>query len=55
VGDEIEVVHADSPAQVSTVDASLLGRHDGIACLSGHDLTDFEFISVTKDGFVPVS
>jgi hypothetical protein len=55
VGDEIEVVHADSPAQVSTVDASLLGGHDGIACLSGHDLTDFEFISVTKDGFVPVS
>jgi hypothetical protein len=55
VGDEIEVVHADSSAQVVTVDAPLLEGHDGIACLSGHDLTDFEFISVTKDGFVPVS
>ena len=55
VGDEIEVVHANSSAQVATVDAPLLGGHDGIACLSGRDLTDFEFISVTKDGFVPVS
>jgi hypothetical protein len=27
------------------------GAYDGIACLSGRDLTDFEFISVTKDGF----
>jgi hypothetical protein len=32
-------------------DAPLRGGHDRIACLSGHDLTDFEFISVTKDGF----
>ena len=55
MGDEIEVVHADSSAQVATADAPLLGGHDGIACLSGRDLTDFEFISVTKDGFVPVS
>jgi hypothetical protein len=55
VGDEIEVVHADSSAQVATANAPLLGGHDGIACLSRRDLIDFEFISVTKDGFVPVS
>jgi hypothetical protein len=55
VCDEIEVVHVDSSARVATTDAPLLGGHDGIACLSRRDLTDFEFISVTKDGFVPVS
>jgi hypothetical protein len=45
-------------------DAPLLEKHDGIACLSGRDLivhlsgrdlTNFQFISVTKDSFVPVS
>jgi hypothetical protein len=54
VGDEIEVVHTDSLAQVAMADAPLPGGHDGIACLSGCDLTNFEFISVTKDGFVPI-
>jgi len=55
VGDEIEVVHADSSAQVATADAPLLGGHDGITCLSGRDLDDFQFIISTKDGFVLIS
>ena len=54
VGDEM-VVHIDSSAQVATADAPLLEGHGGIACLSRRDLTDFEFISVTEDGFVPIS
>jgi hypothetical protein len=33
----------------------MLGGHDAIACLSGRDLSSFEFISVTRQGFVPVS
>ena len=37
------------------VDAPTLGGHDAIACLSGRDLSSFEFISVTRQGFVPVS
>jgi len=41
VGDNVEVVHADSSAYVATADAPSLGGHDGIACLSGRDLSDF--------------
>jgi hypothetical protein len=55
VDDEMEVIHADSSAEVATTNTPLLRGHDGIACLSHRDLTDFQFISVTKDGFVPVS
>jgi len=55
VGDDVEVVHVDSSAYVATADAPSLGGHDGIACLFGHDLSDFWFIRVTKEGFVPVS
>jgi hypothetical protein len=29
--------------------------HDAIACLSSRDLSSYEYISVTKLGFVPIS
>jgi hypothetical protein len=29
--------------------------HDGIACLYGHNLANFQFISDTREVFVPVS
>ena len=55
VGDAVEVVHSDSSADVATADAPTLRGHDAIACLSGRDLSSFEFVSVTRQGFVPVS
>ena len=55
VGDAVEVVHSDSSAGVGTADAPTLGGHDAIACLSDRDLSSFEFISVTRQGFVHVS
>ena len=55
VGDAVEVMHSDSSADVAAADAPTLGGHDAIACLSGRDLSSFEFISVTRQGFVPVS
>jgi hypothetical protein len=55
VGDAIQVVHSDSLVHVIATNAPMLGGHDAIACLSGRDLSSFEFISVTRQGFVPVS
>ena len=55
VGDAVEIVHSDSSADVATVDAPALGGHNAIACLSGRDLSSFEFVSVTRQGFVPMS
>ena len=55
MGDVVKVVHSDSSADVATADAPTLGGHDAIACLSGRDLSSFEFISVTRQGFVPMS
>jgi hypothetical protein len=40
--DEIEVVHID-------------WQYGSAQCLSGKDLSGYDFLSVTKDGFVPVS
>jgi hypothetical protein len=54
VGDVVEVVHSDSSADVAAADAPTLRGHDAIACLSGRDLSSFEFISVIRQGFVHV-
>jgi hypothetical protein len=56
VDDAVEIVYSDSSAEVATADASKLGGHDAIGCLSGRDLSSYEFISVTRQGgFISVS
>jgi hypothetical protein len=55
IGDEVEVIQADEevciPMAESQVD--ILGRK--MECLSCMDLTGYDYISVDKDGFVPIS
>jgi hypothetical protein len=53
VGNDIEVVHADTSACVAMADSSIWTYED-VKCLSGLDLLDYDFLSVSKDGFVPV-
>ena len=51
IGDEIEIVHGDTSSFIATADSNTLGVHNDIKCLSGLDLSDFELISCTKNGF----
>jgi hypothetical protein len=56
VDDAMEIVYSDSSADVATADAPMLGGHDAIGCLSGRDFSNFQFISVTRQGgFIPIS
>jgi len=55
IGDEIEVVHGDISSFIATADSGSPGVHDNIKCLSGLDLSNYELISCTKDGFVPAT
>ena len=52
IGDEVEVVHGDASSFIGTAGSELIGAHDNIKCLSGLDLTDYDLISCTKEGFV---
>ena len=52
IGDEVEVVHGDASSFIGTVDSEFVGAHDNFKCLSGLDLTDYDLISYTKEGFV---
>jgi hypothetical protein len=49
------VVHADVSAYIALADATTDWQHGGTQCLSGRDLTGYDFLSVSKEGFVPVS
>jgi hypothetical protein len=54
IGEEVEIVHADVSACVAIADSSSWS-HYNIKCLSGQDISDCDFVSVSKDGFIPVS
>jgi hypothetical protein len=47
--DDIEVVHANTLARVAMADSSIWTYED-VKCLSGLDLSNYDFLSVSKDG-----
>jgi hypothetical protein len=53
VGDDVEVVHADTLACVAMANPSIW-THEDVKCLLGLDLLDYNFLGVSKDGFVPI-
>ena len=55
IDDEIEVVHADNSACIALAESIVDWQHSNATCLSGSDLSGFDFLSATRDGFVPVS
>jgi hypothetical protein len=55
ISDEIEVVHANVSAYIALADAMVDWQHGSAQCLLGKDLTGYDFLSVSKEGFVPVS
>ena len=52
IGDEVEVVHGNTSSFIATIDFNSISANDNIRCLSGLDLSDYELISCTKEGFV---
>jgi hypothetical protein len=51
IDDEIKVVHVNAPAYIALAD----WQHGSAQCMSGKALASYDFLSITKDGFVPVS
>jgi hypothetical protein len=45
----------DASAYIALVDATVDCQHGSTQCLSRKDLTGYDFLSVSKKGFVPVS
>ena len=52
IGDEAEIVPGDTSSFIATADSNSIGANDNVKCLSGLDLSDYELISCTKEGFI---
>jgi hypothetical protein len=48
-------VHADTSAYIVLADTTLDWQHGSAQCLSGKDLTGYDFLKVYKEGFVHMS
>jgi hypothetical protein len=48
-------VHVDASAYITLVDATADWQHGSTQCLSGKDLTCYDYLRISKEGFVPVS
>jgi hypothetical protein len=55
INDEIEVVHVDVSAYIALADTIANWQHGSAQCLSRKDLTCYDILSISKDGFVPMS
>ena len=42
----------DTSSFIATADSNSIGANDNVKCLSGSDMSDYELISCTKEGFV---
>jgi hypothetical protein len=55
IGDEVEVVQADEEVCVAVSESQVDILCGKMECLSGKDLMGYDYISINKDGFVPIS
>jgi hypothetical protein len=55
IGDEVEVVDADDSACVAMTEAQEDLQDGKVKCLSGRDLSSFDFIGMEHGGFIPVN
>jgi hypothetical protein len=54
IDNEVEVVHADVSAYIALADVMIDWLYGSTQGLSGKDLIGYNFLSISKDGFVPI-
>jgi hypothetical protein len=55
VDDKVEIVGADDSTCVASAETQVDIQGGKMECLTGCDLTNYDFVSIGKDGFVPIS
>jgi hypothetical protein len=55
IDNEIKVVHSDASAYIALADTTSDWQHGSAQYLSRRDLTGYDFLSISKEGFVSVS
>jgi hypothetical protein len=55
IGDELEVVPADEEVCIAVAESQVDNLGGKMECLSSKDLMGYDYISIGKDGFVPIN
>jgi hypothetical protein len=55
ISDEVEVVQADEDVCITVAESQVNIQEGNMKCLTGMDLTGYDYVSIGKDGFVPIS
>jgi hypothetical protein len=55
IGDEVEVVQANEDVCITVNESQVDIQGGEMKCLTGRDLTGYGYVSIDKDGFVPIS
>jgi hypothetical protein len=51
----MEIVVVEDLVCVAAAQAQSGGQEGGVACLFGRDLSGYDYVSVSKDGIMPIS
>jgi hypothetical protein len=55
VGDEVVVVQVDEDVCIAMTKSQVYIQGGKMKCLTGRDMSGYDYVSVGKDGFVPIS
>jgi hypothetical protein len=55
IGNEVEVIKADESVCMAVTKLQEGLQEGEVKCLTGRDLSEYDYISVGRDGFVPVN
>jgi hypothetical protein len=55
VWDEVEIIHADGTTCIAIAIAGDGWQDDNVQRLTGRILVEFDYVSVEKDGFMPIN
>jgi hypothetical protein len=55
IDDEVEVVQADEDVCITIAESQVDIQEENMKCLTGTDLTGYDYVSIGKDGFVLIS
>jgi hypothetical protein len=55
VGDQVEVVDADEGACIAMTESQVDVQGSLIRCRTGRHFSEYDYVSIGRDGFVPIS
>ncbi len=54
VDEDVEIIEANNSTCIALTDTPVDWQHGDMRCLTGIDLSDYDYVSIGKNGFIPI-